>query len=77
VAVVHLVRWGGGGTSPWEVVGTDDTTFSLTGPVDGATVSSPVTVGGRICGVDQNNPVQLRTATSSLVGNYCCLPPAA
>ncbi len=74
-AVVHLVRWGTGPDAPWEVVGTDDTTFSLTRPAYGATVTSPITVGGLISGVDESIRVQVRTsASSSAVGSFCCLP---
>ena len=74
-AIVHLVHWGMGSDAPWEVVGTDDTTFSLTRPAYGATVTSPVTVGGLITGVDENIKVQVRTsASSSVVGTFCCLP---
>jgi hypothetical protein len=74
-AIIHLVHWGTGSDVPWEVVGTDDTTFSLTRPAYGTTVISPVTVGGLISGVDENIKVQVRTAlSSSAVGTFCCLP---
>jgi len=74
-AIVHLVHWGTGSDAPWEVVGTDDTTFSLTRPAYGATVTSPVTVGGLISGVDENIKVQVHTSSSSAaVGTFCCLP---
>jgi hypothetical protein len=58
-AVVHLVRFGSAGDAPWEVVGTEDSDFSLTTPRYGATVSSTVTVGGRITGVDENIKVEV------------------
>lgn len=72
-AVVHLVRFGAGPDAPWEVVGTDDTTFSLTTPAYGATVSSPLKVGGRITGVDESVRVEVRqpSATAPL-GTSCC-----
>jgi hypothetical protein len=74
-AIVHLVHWGTGSDAPWEVVGTDDTTFSLTRPAYGATVTSPVIVGGVISGVDENIKVQVRTSSSSsTLGTFCCLP---
>lgn len=74
-AVVHLVRWGGGTDIPWEVVGTDDTTLSLTTPAYGATITSPVNVGGRISGVDENLGVQVRDLQYQVpLGRYCCLP---
>ncbi len=60
-AVVHLVRLGSGSDAPWEVVGTRDTTLSVTAPAYGAAVSSPMTVGGRITGVDESLSVQVRT----------------
>jgi hypothetical protein len=59
-AVIHLVRWGTGADAPWEVVGTADTDLTLETPRYGATVSSPVTVGGHITGVDENLRVQVR-----------------
>ncbi|MEV5410198.1 hypothetical protein AB0K60_15355 [Thermopolyspora sp. NPDC052614] len=74
-AIIHLVRYGTGPLAPWEVVGTDDTTFSLTVPRYGASVTSPVTVGGRITGVDESIRVQVfGRASSQPVGEYCCLP---
>ena len=60
-AVVHLIRLGGPGADrPWEVVGTDDTTLTLDVPAYGATVTSPVTVGGTITGVDEHIAAALR-----------------
>jgi hypothetical protein len=72
-AVVHLVRWGTGADIPWEVVGTDDTTFTLNAPAYGTSVTSPITVGGRISGVDENIKVQVRTS-SAVAGSFCCVP---
>lgn len=63
-AVIHLVRWGTGEEAPWEVVGTRDTDLTLETPRYGAAVSSPVTVGGRITGVDENLRVQVRQPSS-------------
>jgi hypothetical protein len=60
-AVVHLARIGTGGDAPWEVVGTRDTTLTLTSPAYGSVVGSPVTAGGRITGVDENLVVQVRS----------------
>jgi hypothetical protein len=59
-AVLHLVRLGTGTDAPWEVVGTKDTTLTLTTPAYGSTVRSPVTTGGRITGVDESLRVQIR-----------------
>ncbi|WP_131785617.1 hypothetical protein [Protofrankia symbiont of Coriaria ruscifolia] len=76
-AVVHLARFGSGGDAPWEVVGTDDTTFSLTQPAYGASVTASLTAGGRITGIDESIHVQVRPAAGSggqVVGEYCCLP---
>ncbi|MEO3872076.1 hypothetical protein ABGB18_24950 [Nonomuraea sp. B12E4] len=73
-AVVHLVRYGSGGDAPWEVVGTDDTSFSLTRPGYGAAVNSPLTVGGRITGVDESVRVQVRRpGTAEPLGESCCV----
>lgn len=74
-AVVHLVRWGSGPDAPWEVVGTDDTTFSLTVPAYGATASSPLKASGTITGVDENIRVEVhQPSSSSAIGSYCCTP---
>jgi len=54
VAVLHLLRWGTGADRPWVVVGSDDATLSLTAPRYGATVGSPLKVGGVITGVDES-----------------------
>jgi len=59
-AVLHLARYGSGDYVPWEVVGSKDTTLTLTLPGYGTTVRSPVTVGGWITGVDESIRVQIR-----------------
>ncbi|MBI4941795.1 MAG: hypothetical protein HY830_13710 [Actinobacteria bacterium] len=61
VGVVHLLRFGTGADAPWEVVGTRDTVLSLTSPRYGSTVTSPMTVGGRITGVDESLVVAVRS----------------
>ena len=71
-ADVHLVKVSSGADAPWEVVGTRDTTLTLTRPAYGSTVTSPMTVGGRITGVDERVVVTLHTHTGDLVA-----PPAA
>jgi hypothetical protein len=63
-AEVHLARIGAGANQPWEVVGTRDTTLTLTGPRYGATVTSPVTMSGRITGVDESLRLQVRALTA-------------
>jgi hypothetical protein len=73
-AVVHLARIGAGADAPWEVVGTRDTTLSLTTPAYGSTVSSPVVVGGRITGVDESLAVQVRSRQGKLLGRSAGLP---
>lgn len=74
-AIIHLVKFGSGPHSPWEVVGTDDTTLTLDTPTYGATVTSPVTVGGTISGVDENLAVEVhRLGAPDPVGSYCCRP---
>jgi hypothetical protein len=71
-AVVHLARIGAGEDAPWEVVGTRDTTLTLTEPRYGTTVSAPVTVGGKITGVDESIRVEVRQLPGVL-GESCCL----
>ncbi|WP_436498252.1 hypothetical protein [Actinokineospora sp. HUAS TT18] len=74
-AVLHLSKIGVGADAPWEVVGTKDTTLSLTQPGYGAKVASPVAVGGRITGVDESIRVQVRAGTAQTpLGEACCLP---
>ncbi|MER7112691.1 hypothetical protein [Streptomyces sp. NPDC000229] len=74
-AVIHLVRYGTGRDAPWEVVGTDDTTFSLTKPAYGSVVRSPLAVGGRISGVDESIRVHVRQPSSKApLGESCCAP---
>ena len=74
-AVVHLVKYGPDAGAPWEVVGTDDTDFSLTTPRYGATVSSPVTIGGLLTGVDESIRAFVRQPSSSAaIGRFCCGP---
>lgn len=72
-AVLHLVRIGSGPDQPWEVVGTDDSDFSLTRPRYGSTVTGTVTVGGRISGVDESIRVAARQPGGA-VGSFCCVP---
>jgi hypothetical protein len=75
-AIVHLRRFGTGADAPWEVVGTDDSpNFSLTVPKYGATVTSPLKVGGAIVGVDESIRVQvLQGSSATPLGVFCCLP---
>ncbi|ORT56404.1 hypothetical protein [Streptomyces sp. CB03238] len=74
-AVVHLVRYGTGPDAPWEVVGTDDTHFSLTRPAYGSFALSPLRTGGRISGVDESIRVQVRQPSSEApLGSSCCTP---
>ena len=64
-AVVHLVTWGAAADAPWEVVGTDDTTLTLTTPSYGAAAHSPLPVGGAITGVDESIRVAVHQPSSS------------
>jgi hypothetical protein len=68
-AVLHLVRFGPDADSPWEVVGTDDTSFSLEQPSYGSTVSSPMTVGGHITGVDEAIVLSVRSLAGGIVNS--------
>lgn len=72
-AVVHVVRYGSGRNVPWEVTGTDDTTLTLDIPGYGSVVSSPVRIGGKITGVDENLRAEVHSlAAATPVGSYCC-----
>jgi hypothetical protein len=72
-AVIHLVKYGSGTYVPWEVVGTDDTTLTLDIPAYGGTATSPVRIGGKITGVDENLRAEVRQlGFSSPVGSFCC-----
>ena len=72
-AIIHLVLFGSGKYAPWEVVGTTDTTFTLDLPAYGSTVTSPVTAGGKITGVDESIRVTVHTLSAQgPVGTYCC-----
>jgi hypothetical protein len=74
-AIIHLVRFGSDRYVPWEVVGTDDTTLTLDIPANGGTAISPVQIGGKITGVDENLRAEVhRLGTSAPVGSYCCQP---
>src|SRR3954451_21924366 len=71
-AVVHLARWSNDG--PWEVVGTRDSTLTLTSPSYGAKDASPVSVGGKISGVDESIRVAVhRSSSSQPLGVACCV----
>lgn len=73
-AVVHLARIGTGADAPWEVVGTRDTTLTLTRPPYGATVVSPIAVGGQITGVDESLRVQVRALGKPLLAEVTGIP---
>lgn len=73
-AVLHLVRYGPSPDSGWEVVGSDDTSFSLAKPAYGSTVSSPITAGGRITGVDESIRLVVRNQAGAVVGGPVQLP---
>jgi hypothetical protein len=60
--------------APWEVVGTNDTMLTLDRPKYGATVASPLTVSGRITGVDDSIRIDVRQLSSAVpIGTYCCV----
>lgn len=75
-AVVHLAKIGSGSYAPWEVVGTKDSTLSLTTPRYGATVMSPMAVGGRITGVDESLVIRIVRLGTGEVGRSQASPPA-
>jgi hypothetical protein len=59
-SVIHLVRYGDG-NAPWEVLSATAHGFWLDTPATGALTTSPLTVLGRITGVDENITVAVRT----------------
>lgn len=67
-AVVHLAKIGTGADAPWEVVGTKDSTLSLTTPGYGAMVTSPTKVGGKISGLDESLQISIWRLGSGKVG---------
>ena len=73
-ADVHLVRMGTGADAPWEVIGTRDTTLTLDRPAYGSTVASPMTVGGRITGVDEQVVVTLHAVSGDLQAAPAAVP---
>jgi hypothetical protein len=74
-AIIHLVKFGSGRYAPWEVVGTDDTTLTLDIPAYGSTATSPVRIGGKITGVDENLRAEVhQLGSGGPVGSYCCQP---
>ncbi|HVE28876.1 MAG TPA: hypothetical protein VNC80_02285 [Mycobacteriales bacterium] len=73
-ADAHLVRMGTGVDAPWEVVGTRDTTLTLDRPGYGSTVASPMTVGGRITGVDERVVVTLHAQSGDLQATPAAVP---
>lgn len=64
-AILHLVQFGTAHDSPWVVVGSDDTTMTLEKPAYGSKVSSPMTIGGHITGVDESIVVSVLRMTST------------
>ncbi|MGH9126728.1 MAG: hypothetical protein ACRDZ8_18660 [Acidimicrobiales bacterium] len=75
-AVVHLRRFGGGSTDPWEVVGTDDTAnFSITAPAYGAVTNTPAAAAGALTAVDPNVRGEvLGLSSATPLGTACCWP---
>jgi hypothetical protein len=59
VSQVHLVKVGAAGIGPWSVTHADSDNLSVTSPSDGDDISSPLTVTGRVPGVDESVHLQL------------------
>lgn len=74
VAELHLVRFGPGQDAPWVVVGTEDTYLTLTAPRYGATVTTPLAVGGRITGVDESLRVVVLGESNTPLAEVTGLP---
>jgi len=74
--VLHLARIGVGPTAerPWEVVGSRDTTLTLTTPRYGSVVGTTVTIGGQITGVDESLVVQIRDRGGKLLARVQGIP---
>ncbi len=74
-AVIHLVKLDMGADGPWEVVGTTDVAqLTLTQPAYGSTVTSPVTAGGRITGVDESLRILVRSGGIDRAGEKSGIP---
>lgn len=75
VGVLHLIRFGTGADAPWVVVGTDDTSLTLTAPRYGGTVTSPLRAGGVITGVDESlHVIVVGPAASTPLGEVTGIP---
>jgi hypothetical protein len=64
-SVIELVRYGDD-NAPWEVVAAAGPSLSIDTPTTGDVVTSPMTVGGRITGADENITVAIRTINGGL-----------
>lgn len=75
-AVLHVARIGVGPLAqrPWEVVGSRDTSLTLTTPRYGSTVGTTFRVGGRITGVDESLVVQVRDHEGGLLARSGGIP---
>ena len=58
-AVVHLAKFGSQSDAPWEAVGTQDTSLTLTTPAYWSSVGSPLTVGGRVTAAGERLHIQV------------------
>ena len=57
------------------MVGTEDTDLTLTEPAYGSAVASPLTVAGRISGVDESIKVRVvQLHANGALGEFCCTP---
>lgn len=73
-AVLHLRRLGTGRDAPWEVVGSDDSSLTITRPSYGSRVTGKATAGGTITGVDESLHLWVRGLSSSHpLGQVCCI----
>jgi hypothetical protein len=78
-AVLHLVRYAakvGDAAAGWEVVGSDDTTFTLDRPTYLSPVPPTLTVDGRVTGVDENIVVAVRNQAGTVVSGAVPRVPA-
>jgi len=73
-AVLHLRRLGTGRYAPWEVVGSNDSSLTITRPGYGSQVKGTATAGGTITGVDESLHLWVRGLSGSRpLGQVCCI----
>jgi hypothetical protein len=67
---VQLEQVGRGTNGPWSVTGASAEDVSITTPDAGGSVESPLTVTGRVTGIDESVHVQLLTGSTQLADGH-------